>query len=74
MKEHGLIVNSGNGWYEFAAVLCWCGDLDVQAAYRQQQRIRDGMVFTDGTATRVTEDMDSDECGDHSPERVEEEE
>ena len=71
MKEHGLIVNSGNGWYEFAAVLCWRGDLDVQAAYRGQQKVRDGMTITDGTTTLVTEDMD-DDAGEHTPEQVEE--
>jgi hypothetical protein len=63
MKEHSLIVNCRNGWYEFAAVLCWCGDLDVQAAYRHQQIVRDGRVITDGTNTLVTEDMDSEDNG-----------
>ena len=61
MKEHGLIVNCRNGWYEFAAILCWRGDLDVQAAYRNQQRVRDGMVITDGKTALVTEDMDDDD-------------
>ncbi len=60
MKEHGLIVNSGNGWYEFAATLCWRGDLDVQSAYRNQQKVRDGMAFTDGITNLVSEDMDAD--------------
>ncbi len=64
MKDHSLIVNNRNGWYEFAATLCWRGDLDVQAAYRQQQRVRDGMIFTDGTTTLVTEDMGGASAGD----------
>ena len=61
MKQYGLIVNKGLGWYEFAAVLCWRGDLDVQASYREQQRVRDGRVVTDGLTTHVAEDMDDDE-------------
>lgn len=72
MKEHSLIVNSGNGWYEFAAVLCWRGDLDVQAAYRSQQKVQDGWEITDGTTTLVTENMDADdggEDGEHPPPR-----
>ena len=71
MKEHGLIVNQGHGWYEFAAILCWRGDLDVQAAYRRQQPVRDGRVITDGTTTLVTEDMDAED-GEHSPHRSKE--
>jgi hypothetical protein len=74
MKKHGLIVNQGGGWYEFDARLCWRGDFKIQKAYREIQRIRDGLVITDGTSTLVTEDMDADECGDHSPGQVEEEE
>ena len=61
MNQYGLIVNKGLGWYEFAAVLCWRGDLDIQASYREQQRVRDGWVITDGETTLVTEDMDDDE-------------
>ena len=74
MKKYGLIVNKGEGWYEFDARLCWRGDFKIQKAYREIQRIRDGLVITDGTSTLVTEDMDADECGDHSPRQVEEEE
>ena len=49
------------------------GNLDVQAVYRQQQRVRDGRIVTDGTTTLVAPDMDADDGG-HSPQRVEEEE
>ena len=73
MKRYRLIVNQGHGWYEFAAILCWRGYLEIQAAYRQQQRARDGRVVTDGTTTLVAPDMDADD-GDHSPQGVEEEE
>lgn len=61
MKQRGLIVNKGRGWYEFAAVLCWRGDLDVQASYREQQPVRDGRVVTDSATTWITEDMDADD-------------
>ena len=61
MKQYALIVNKGQGWYEFAAVLCWRGDLDIQASYRDQQRVRDGRVVTDGKTTHVAEDMDDDD-------------
>ena len=44
MKHHGLIVNQGHGWYEFDANLCWRGNLDIQAAYRQQQPVRNGRI------------------------------
>ena len=64
MKLHGLIVNQGHGWYEFDANLCWCGNLDIQAAYRQQQPVRDGRIVTDGKTTLVTEDMDADDLED----------
>ena len=74
MKEHCLIVNQGHGWYEFAAILCWRGDLDIQAAYRKQQPVRDGRVITDGKTTLVAENMDSDGGGDHSPQGPKEEE
>ena len=40
----------------------------------RQQKVRNDMVITNGKSTLVTEDMDSDKRGDHSPERVEEEE
>ena len=80
-KEHSLIVNCGRGWNEFDAHLCWRGDLWVCRAYRRVQRVRDGLVITDGTTTLVTEDMDGDDDGeddrgnsrDHSPPGVEEE-
>jgi biotin operon repressor len=61
MKLYGLIVNQGQGWYEFDARLCWRGDFQIQKAYREQQRVRDGLVITDGETTLVTEDMDDDE-------------
>ncbi len=61
MKLHGLIVNQGRGWYEFNAYLCWRGDFQIQKAYRERQRVRDGWVITDGETTLVTEDMDDDE-------------
>ncbi len=60
MKKHGLIVNQGRGWYEFDANLCWRGDFKIQKAYREIQTVRDGMIFTDGKTTLVTEDMDAD--------------
>jgi hypothetical protein len=63
MRKHGLIVNQGNGWYEFDANLCWRGDFRIQKAYREQQRVRDGWVITDGKTTLVTEDMDDDDIG-----------
>ena len=44
------------------------------AASWRQQKVRNGMVISNGKSTLVTEDMDADERGDHSPERVEEEE
>jgi dUTPase len=74
MKKYGLIVNKGEGWYEFDARLCWRGDFKIQKAYREIQIVRDGLIITDGKSTLVTEDMDADECGDHSPRQVEEEE
>lgn len=64
MKKYGLIVNQGEGWYEFDARLCWRGDFKIQKAYREIQTVRDGMVITDGTTTLVTEDMDADDSGD----------
>jgi len=76
MKGHGLIVNKGHGWYEFAAILCWRGNLDYQRAYRDQQLLRDGQTFTDGRTTLATEDMDgsdSGEDGEHSPQGLKEE-
>ena len=76
MKKYGLIVNKGEGWYEFDAHLCWRGDFKIQKAYREIQIVRDGLIITDGRTTLVTEDMDADDAGggDHSPQRVEEEE
>ena len=44
------------------------------AASWRQQKVRNGMVISNGKSTLVTEDMDADKRGDHSPERVEEEE
>ena len=44
------------------------------AASWRQQKVRNDMVITNGKSTLVTEDIDADERGDHSPERVEEEE
>ena len=60
MKQYGLIVNQGEGWYEFDACLCWRGDFKIQKAYREVQRVRDGLLITDGKSTLVTEDMDDD--------------
>ena len=79
-KKHGLIVNCGHGWNEFDAHLCWRGDLWVCRAYRRVQRVRDGLVITDGMTTLATEDMDADDGdedhsgddGDHSPQGAEE--
>jgi hypothetical protein len=67
MKKFGLIVNKGEGWYEFDARLCWRGDFKIQKAYREIQIVRDGLVITDGRTTIVTEDMDADDGDDHSP-------
>lgn len=71
MRKHGLIVNQGHGWYEFDANLCWRGDFNIQKAYREIQRVRDGWIITDGVITHVTEDMDDDdEVGnEHTPPR-----
>jgi len=66
LKDWYFIVNQGRGWYEFAATLCWRGNLGTCAAYREVQRVRDGLVITDGKTTFVTEDMDV-EVGEHSP-------
>lgn len=77
LKDWCFIVNHGRGWYEFDASLCWCGGLGICAAYREIQRIRDGITLTNGTSTLVTDDMDADDSGnnrEHSPQRVEEEE
>jgi hypothetical protein len=60
MKQFGLIVNQGDGWYEFDARLCWNGDFKIQKAYREIQTVRDGMIFTAGKTTLTTEDMDDD--------------
>lgn len=73
LREQYFIVNQAQGWYEFDAHLCWCGNLGLCAAYRQVQRVRDGVTITDGTTTLVTEDMDADDV-EHSPQRAEEEE
>jgi hypothetical protein len=70
MKQHGLIVNQGEGWYEFDSYLCWRGDFKIQKAYREIQIVRDGRVITDGTTTLVTENLDSvddDGGGEHTP-------
>ena len=74
MKKYGLIVNKGEGWYEFDARLCWRGDFKLQKAYREIQIVRDGLIITDGTTTHVTEDMDAGavDSREHGPERVEE--
>ncbi len=63
LKDWYFIVNQGRGWYEFDASLCWCGGLGICAAYRKIQRVRDGLEFTDGTTTLITEDMDADDNG-----------
>jgi len=73
MKLYGLIVNQGDGWYEFDANLCWRGDFKLQKAYREIQKVRDGLTIIDGKTTRVTEDMDADDGGKHLPQRVEKE-
>ncbi len=60
-KQRSLIVNSGNGWYEFDAALCWRGNLSICRAYQRQQRVRNGRIVTDGTTTLVAPDMDADD-------------
>ncbi len=42
LRDWYFIVNQGRGWYEFAASLCWRGNLGTCAAYREVQRVRDG--------------------------------
>lgn len=74
MKRTGIIVNQGHGWYEFDANLCWRGEFKIQRAYREIQKVHDGITFTDGKTTIVTDGMDNDEHPDHTPEQVEEEE
>ena len=58
LKDWYFIVNSGNGWYEFDASLCWCGNLTYCAAYREVQRARDGLVITDGNGSVITTDVE----------------
>ena len=72
-RDWYFIVNQGHGWYEFDATLCWRGNLAICAAYREVQRVQDGIVITDGTTTLAAEDMDFNERGEHSPELEEEE-
>jgi hypothetical protein len=72
LKEHGFIVNSGHGWIELDASLCWRGNLTFHRAYREVQRVRDGFEITDGTTTLITEDMDDCDVvisGEHPPPR-----
>ena len=64
LKEHGFIVNSGHGWIELDASLCWRGDLTLRTAYLEVQRIRDGRIITDGTTTLIAEDMDAEDGED----------
>jgi DNA-binding IclR family transcriptional regulator len=42
LREAGIVVNWGQGWFEFDAALCWRGDHELRAAYARQQRRRDG--------------------------------
>lgn len=63
LKDWYFIVNHGRGWYEFAADLCWRGDLGICAAYRVVQRVRDGLIITDGTNILVDEDRGDDSGG-----------
>ncbi len=52
MSASRLSADIGQGWYEFLAHLCWRGDLDVQAAYRKQQKVRDGWALVDYDVVR----------------------
>ena len=56
-RDWYFIVNQGQGWYEFDATLCWRGNLSLCAAYREVQRLNDGLIITDGPATLVTDEM-----------------
>ena len=72
LKEHGFIINSGRGWIELDASLCWRGNLTFHKAYIAVQRVRDGIAVTDGTTALITEDMDDCDVVDiceHSPPR-----
>jgi hypothetical protein len=73
-RDWYFIVNQGRGWYEFDATLCWRGNLAICAAYREVQRVRDGIVIADGATTLAAEHSDSNESEDHSPQGAEEEE
>lgn len=48
MKEVGLIVNQGRGWYEFSALYVWCGPPQLQRAYLRVQRVADGLTVRQG--------------------------
>ncbi len=47
LKALGFIVNGGHGWVELDAALCWRGDLNLLAAYRNIQTISYGPFGTD---------------------------
>jgi hypothetical protein len=51
-RDWYFIVNSGQGWYEFDAALCWRGDIARCAAYREVQIVRDGITFVDSGGAR----------------------
>jgi len=59
MKQHDLIVNWGHGWYEFAAVLCWKGGFDLQAAYRDVQPSHSSMTIEGNVITYSDDDEEA---------------
>lgn len=59
LKKHGLIVNSGKGWYELDARHFWRGDPDLRNAYVVYQQGLAKTIITDGTTTVVMH-MDAD--------------
>jgi hypothetical protein len=46
-RECYLILNSGQGWYEFDASLCWSGNLGICAAYQVVQQELYGTTYVD---------------------------
>jgi DNA-binding transcriptional ArsR family regulator len=49
LKEHGIIVNWGEGWVEFAAIYVWSGSESLRQAYADQQPCdpSQSMIFLD---------------------------
>lgn len=47
LREHGIIVNWGRGWYEFDALFVWRGDYELRNAYLDVQRHRQDETESD---------------------------